>query len=199
MIASVRGRVQAVALDHVVVDVSGIGLAVRTTPATLATLRRGDEAELMTSLVIREDSWTLYGFVDADARTLFELVQTVSGIGPRIALAMLAVLEPDQLRHAVSEGDLTALTQVPGIGRKGAERLVVELRDKVGPAGSSAAGTAGSGASQVRPSVVDALIGLGFTGKQAEQAVDAVLAEADGPDDMAGVLRRSLAILGRKR
>ncbi|AOS62917.1 Holliday junction branch migration protein RuvA [Actinoalloteichus hymeniacidonis] len=197
MISSVRGRVQSVALDHVVVEVSGIGLAVRTTPATLATLRRGAEAELMTSLVIREDSWTLYGFVDADARGLFELVQTVSGVGPRLALAMLAVLDPDQLRHAVSEGDLTALTKVPGIGRKGAERLVVELRDKVGPTTSPGApGTAA--ASETRTSVIEALVGLGFTAKQTEQAVDAVLADPDGPADTAGVLRRSLAILGRK-
>src|SRR5436309_5851957 len=104
---------------------------VHSLTATLATLRRGEQTRLATSLVVREDSLTLYGFVDAAARELFVLLQTVSGVGPRLALAMLAVLEPDTLRTALAQGDLAVLTRVPGIGRKGAERLVVELRDRV--------------------------------------------------------------------
>ncbi|SDJ11768.1 Holliday junction DNA helicase subunit RuvA [Actinokineospora alba] len=195
MISSVRGTVAAIGLDHVVVEVGGVGLAVQATPHTLATLRRGEETSLATALVVREDSLTLFGFADTEARDLFRLLQTVSGIGPRLALATLAVLEPDQLRAALADGNITILTQVPGIGRKGAERLIIELRDKVGTvAGESPAAPAG----QVRGSVVEALVGLGFAAKQAEAAVDGVLAE-NGVSDTSAVLRKALATLGRKR
>src|SRR6478735_611215 len=134
MIASVRGPVLAITLDHAVIDVGGVGLAVRTTPGTLAGLIRGQQTTLATSLVVREDSLTLFGFATDEARQLFELVQSVSGVGPKIALALLAVLDPDELRRALANGDTTALTRAPGIGKKGAERLVLELRDRVGPA-----------------------------------------------------------------
>jgi holliday junction DNA helicase RuvA len=200
MIASVRGEVLAVELDHAVVEVGGVGLAVHAVPATLATLRRGNQARLATSLVVREDSLTLYGFADSAARELFVLLQTVSGVGPRLALAMLAVLEPDTLRTALAEGDLPVLTRVPGIGRKGAERLVVELRDKVGGRAPAASGPAASGASAVRTQVTEALAGLGFPARQAEQAVDAVLAEADRETtDTSQVLRSALTRLARNR
>jgi holliday junction DNA helicase RuvA len=196
VISSVRGPVLSVGLDHVVIEVGGVGLAVYATPATLATLRRGEEARLHTALVVREDSLTLYGFADTDARELFGLLQTVSGVGPRLAMAMLAVLEPDKLRAALAEGNTAVLTQVPGIGKKGAERLVIELRDKVSAA--AAAEAPGGPAGAVRESVVEALVGLGFPVKQAEPAVDRVLAE-DGGGDTSSVLRRALATLGRKR
>ena len=198
MIASVRGRVLEIGLDHAVVEVGGVGLEVRTTPATLATLRRGDEAKLATSLVVREDSLTLFGFADTHAKELFGLLLTVSGIGPRLALATLAVLEPDALRAALADGNLTALTQVPGIGRKGAERLVIELRDKVGRLPGGHAGPVEGANGAVRTAVVEALLGLGFAAKQAEQTVDAVLAE-NGVSDTAGVLRKALTTLGRKK
>ena len=197
MISSVRGKVLEIALDHAVVEVGGVGLEVRTTPATLSVLRRGDEAHLATALVVREDSLTLFGFADPQARQLFHLLTTVSGIGPRLALATLSVLEPEALRSALAEGNLTALTQVPGIGRKGAERLVIELRDKVGAlTGPAAGGLPTNGA--VRESVVEALLGLGFAARQAEQTVDAVLAENSAADTSV-VLRRALTTLGRKR
>lgn len=203
MIASVRGEVTAIDLDHAVVEVGGVGLAVHATPATLATLRRGEQARLATALVVREDSLTLYGFDDVEAKELFVLVQTVSGVGPRLALAMLAVLDPDTLRGALAGGDHAVLTRVPGIGRKGAERLVIELRDKVTAprtAPVSAAPTAGL----VRTQVTEALVGLGFALKAAEQAVDAVL-ETNGDTnggtstDTARVLRGALSRLGRNR
>lgn len=197
MISSLRGQVLSIGLDHAVVEVGGVGFAVQATPATLATLRRGEEVQLATALVVREDSLTLFGFADAEARELFGLLQTVSGIGPRLALATLAVLEPDKLRAALAEGNTTVLTQVPGIGRKGAERLVIELRDKVGrleAAPSAADGAAG----RVRAQVTEALLGLGFPAKQAEQTVESVLA-ADGTLGTSEVLRRALAVLGRKR
>ncbi|MFD4248636.1 Holliday junction branch migration protein RuvA [Amycolatopsis thermoflava] len=197
MISSVRGEVLSVGLDHVVVEVGGVGLAVQATPSTLATLRRGEEVRLYTSLVVREDSLTLFGFADAEARELFGLLQTVSGIGPRLALAALAVLDPDKLRTALAEGNITVLTQVPGIGRKGAERLTLELRDKVTAAGGSAETTAAPAAGAVRAEVVEALTGLGFPAKQAEQAVEKVLA-AGAADTTPAVLRAALSTLGRK-
>jgi Holliday junction DNA helicase RuvA len=199
MIASVRGQVLSVELDHAVVEVGGVGLAVHAAPATLATLRRGEQARLATSLVVREDSLTLYGFADAAARELFVLLQTVSGVGPRLALAMLAVLDPEALRTALAGGDLAVLTRVPGIGRKGAERLILELRDKVGALAAGAQSTTGGGGA-IRTQVADALVGLGFAVRQAEQAVDAVLAEAESPPaHTSDVLRSALTRLGRNR
>jgi holliday junction DNA helicase RuvA len=196
VIAAVRGEVLEIGLDHAVVDVGGVGLAVHATPATLAGLRRGDQARLATSLVVREDSLTLFGFADAEARELFTLLQTVSGVGPRLALATLAVLDPDALRRALAEGDAIALTRVPGIGRKGAERMVLELRDKVvAPAPAPSAPAAAGG---LRAQVVEALLGLGFPAKPAEQAVDAVLAE-NGGTEASTALRAALSRLGRAR
>jgi holliday junction DNA helicase RuvA len=199
VIASVRGPVLDIELDHAVVEVGGVGLAVHATPATLARLRRGEPARLTTALIVREDSLTLYGFAERDERELFDLLLTVSGVGPRIALATLAVLDPDTVRRALADGDLATLTRVPGIGRKGAERLVVELRDKVTapapvPAGAPAAPTGGG-----RDHVVEALVGLGFAAKPAEQAVDAVLADSGDTADSSALLRAALTRLGRSR
>ena len=159
MIASVRGPVLSIGLDHAVIEVGGVGYAVHATPATLAGLRRGEETRLWTSLIVREDSMTLYGFADAESRDLFGLLQTASGVGPRLALAVLAVLQPDQLCHALADGNLTVLTQVPGIGRKSAERLVLELRDKVGVVAGTAAGGQESGVDprRIRTEVSEAL------------------------------------------
>ena len=207
MISSVRGEVLAIHLDHAVIEVGGVGLAVRTTPAALAELRRGESARLWTTLVVREDSLTLFGFTTTAGKELFELVQSVSGVGPKIALALLAVLDPDELRRALSAGDTATLCRAPGIGKKSAERLVLELRDKVGPVGSPAAGVAPvvgqvSGSLAWRPQVTDALVGLGFTAKQAEDAVVAVAAHEDpavANGDVAVLLRRALALLGRNR
>jgi Holliday junction DNA helicase RuvA len=200
VIASVRGRVLAVRLDAVVVEVGGVGLLLQATPATLAGLRPGLEAELATSLVVREDSLTLFGFADADERDVFEVVQTVSGIGPRLALAMLAVHTPDGLRAAVAGSDLTALMKVPGIGRKGAQRIVLELTDRLGAPTAAAPATPAVLPTDVgRGQVVDALVGLGWSAKQAGDAVDAVTATDDEPGavDVPGTLRAALRHLGR--
>ena len=134
MIAHLHGTVAAVAPDGAVIEVGGVGMRVQCTPGTLATLTPGEPAQVATSLVVREDSLTLYGFGSDDERNVFELLQTASGVGPRLALAMLAVHTPDALRRAVATEDLGALTMVPGIGKKGAERIVLELRDRLGPA-----------------------------------------------------------------
>jgi Holliday junction DNA helicase RuvA len=201
VISSIRGEVLSIDLDHAVVEVGGVGLAVHAVPATLATLRRGEQARLTTALVVREDSLTLYGFADPEARGLFGLLQTVSGVGPRLALATLAVLDPETLRGALAEGDLAVLTSVPGIGRKGAERLVVELRDKVGAVAPRGTADPASGGGATRIQVVEALVGLGFAVRQAEQAVEAVLGEGSdgGHADTSAVLRSALSRLGRNR
>lgn len=196
MIAHLRGTVTSMTLDAVVLDVGGVGHLVRCTPGTVAGLRRGAEAQLATSLVVREDSLTLYGFADETERDMFELVQTASGVGPKVAQAMLAVMAPDTLRSAIAGEDHAALMAVPGIGRKGAERIVVELKDRVGPV-TAAAGTT-PGAAPWRDQVLEALQGLGWSAKDAGRAVENV---SDGPEaaagDVSGVLRAALRTLSK--
>lgn len=203
MIASVRGTVSAITLDHVVIEVGGVGLAIRATPSTLAGLHRGKEARLATTLVVREDSLTLFGFGSDAAKELFELVQSVSGVGPKIALALIAVLEPDELRRALASGDYATLTRAPGIGRKGAERLVLELRDKVGVPATVSGSASGPATAGWRPKLSDALVGLGFTVKQADDTMATLASDADDPAVMNGdvglLLRRALGLLGRHR
>lgn len=209
MISTLRGTVLDISLDQVVVEVGGLGLAVRTTPGVLAQLHAGSEACLDTVLMVREDALTLYGFLDTAARELFVLLQTVPGIGPRVALATLAVLTPDQLRQALTSEEITTLTRVPGIGRKGAERLIIELRDRVTPvSGTGATATPGTGPATggstqpaAREHVIQALVGLGFTAQNAEQAVGAVTADepTDAPLDQARTLRAALTRLGGHR
>jgi Holliday junction DNA helicase RuvA len=204
MIASVRGRVAGVSPDGAVIEVGGVGLSVVCTPGTIASLRVGQEARLATSLVVREDSLTLYGFADDDARSLFELLQTASGVGPRLAQAVLAVHAPDTVRRAIAAGDTATLTRVPGIGRKGAERLILELRDRIGPvagAGPDGAPVGLVGGAAWQDQVRTALVGLGWTAGQADQAVGAVAAELDG-EPAPGVpvlLKKAIQVLGRAR
>ncbi|ODU05388.1 MAG: Holliday junction DNA helicase RuvA [Pseudonocardia sp. SCN 72-51] len=196
MIASVRGEVIDIALDHAVVEAAGVGYKLMATPATLSMLRRGSESRLITAMIVREDSMTLYGFPDGEARDLFLTLIGVSGIGPKIALATLAVYDAATLRRALGDGDVTALTRVPGIGKRGAERLVLELRDKIGAVAASD-GAVFSGHA-VRAPVIEALIGLGFAAKQAEETTDKVL--ADAPDATTSeVMRTALIRLGKTK
>jgi len=203
MIASLRGTVLAVRLDSAVVELGGVGMLVHATPSTLATLRVGTEASLATSLVVREDSLTLYGFAGTDERDAFEILQTVSGVGPRLALAMLAVHTPDGLRRAVASEDLAALKRVPGIGHKGAQRIVLELGDRLGPALGGAGEPLVPVSADRRGDVVEALEGLGWNNRAAQDAVAAVLEgsgdEPVGAEDVAGVLRAALRHLGASR
>lgn len=209
MISHVTGVVSAVGPDQAVVDVGGVGLAVSCTPSTLAGLRIGIGARLATSLVVREDSLTLYGFVDDDERSLFELLQTASGVGPRLAQAVLAIHRPSAIRRAVASSDVAALTQVPGIGRKGAERLLIDLKDRlgagpeygVGPLRSEAGSAAGSDG--WRNSLMQALLGLGWNPREVEVGLEAVAPQAQarierGEDvDVGLLLRRALSSLDR--
>lgn len=196
MISSVRGEVLDVALDHAVIEAAGVGYKVMCAPSTLMTLKRGSEARLIIAMIVREDSMTLYGFADGAARDLFWTLLGVSGVGPKIALATLAVYDAAALRRALADGDVAALTRVPGIGKRGAERMVLELRDKIG-AVPGAAGGASAVVHAVRGPVVEALVGLGFAVKQAEEACDRVL--IDEPDaSTSAALRSALSMLGKK-
>ncbi|GAA5009526.1 Holliday junction branch migration protein RuvA [Streptomyces siamensis] len=203
MIAFVSGPVAALAPDSAVVEVGGIGIAVQCTPNTLSTLRTGRETKLATSLVVREDSLTLYGFADDDERQTFELLQTASGVGPRLAQAMLAVHSPDALRRAVSTGDEKALTAVPGIGKKGAQKLLLELKDRLGEplgTGGPAIGTAVT--TGWRDQLHAALIGLGYATREADEAVSAVApqaAAAEGAPQVGQLLKAALQTLNRAR
>jgi Holliday junction DNA helicase RuvA len=180
VIASVAGQVAGISPAAAVIEVGGVGVLVHCTPGTLATLRVGEQARLATSLVVREESLTLYGFATDDERTVFELVQTASGVGPRLALAMLAVHTPNALRTAVAGADVKALTQVPGIGQKGAQRIVLELKDKLGAPQALDAVLSGMAAEPAwREQVHSGLVGLGYSGRDADEAVAAVAPQAD--------------------
>jgi Holliday junction DNA helicase RuvA len=202
MIASVHGRVAALGPDGAVVEVGGVGLAVSCSPATLARLRVGESARLATSLVAREDSLTLYGFADDDERGLFELLQTANGVGPKLAQTILGVYPPREVRRAIATGDFPALVKVPGIGRKGAEKIVIELRDRIGSISGSDGAAPLAGVTAIAPwkdQVLHALAGLGFTGKEAAEAIDLVAAESEDNPEVAVILRRAIQLLGRTR
>ncbi|WP_267245810.1 Holliday junction branch migration protein RuvA [Streptomyces sp. PR69] len=205
MIAFVRGPVAALAPTAAVIEVGGVGMAVQCTPDTLSQLRVGQEARLATSLVVREDSLTLYGFADDDERQVFELLQTASGVGPRLAQAMLAVHRPDALRLAVTTGDEKALTAVPGIGKKGAQKLLLELKDRLGePAGAHIGrqNAPAAAAASWRDQLHAALIGLGYAAREADEAVAAVTpqaAEAGGEPQVGRLLKAALQTLNRTR
>ena len=214
MISHLAGTVGTIAPEGAVIEVGGVGLLVQCTPGTLATLRAGERARLATSLVVREDALTLFGVATDDERDVFVLLQTASGVGPRLALAMLAVFTPDALRRAVASEDVTTLTRVPGIGRKGAQRIVLELAGRLGAPGTGGPGEAGGGVpsrlgspAPWREQVRAGLVNLGWQPRDADQAIAAVetdLADGDGsgdgtgPDpDAAVMLRAALRKLSR--
>jgi Holliday junction DNA helicase RuvA len=203
MIASVNGVVAAVGPDGAVVEVGGVGLAVSCSLGTLARLRVGEIARLATSLVVREDSLTLYGFSDDDERSLFELLQTANGVGPKLAQTILGVFPPREVRRAIATSDHNTLVKVPGIGRKGAEKIVIELRDRIGSIEGSDAGASGlAGVTPIAPwkdQVLHALAGLGFNGKEAGEAIDTVAADSGDNPEVAVILRRTIQLLGRTR
>ena len=197
MIAFVSGRVAALGLTSAVLEVGGVGLELQCTPDTLAGLRTGTEATLPTSMVVREDSLTLFGFADEDEKQTFELVQTASGVGPKLAQAMVACLAPDDLRRAVGSDDVKTLTRVPGIGQKGAQRIILELKDRLGAPTVGSSPASGPAAAPRRGQVHQGLVGLGWSTKDAEKAVDAVAPEAGETPDVAALLRSALRSLSK--
>jgi Holliday junction DNA helicase RuvA len=200
MIASVRGVVTAILHDSAVVEVGGVGMRVLCTPNTLAGLRNGAEARLATTLIVREDSLTLFGFADEDEKQLFELLLTANGVGPRIAQAVLAVHQPDVVRRALAGGDVAILTAVPGIGKRGAEKMIVELKDKIGPVGLGGTGSAGLLNGAWQEQVRQGVLALGWTATQADQAVTAVAETIDGETPpVPQLLRQAIRLLGKTR
>lgn len=204
MIAFVRGTIAHVGVDQVVVDLGAVGTTVQCTPVTAASLRHGEHVELLTTMVVREDGWTLYGFLEPDERTVFEQVQTVSGIGPRIAMALVGTLGPDDLRRAVASGDEKALMAVSGIGRKGAQRILIELADRLGPATGSGASLPPSSGGGWQAAVAAGLTSLGWSVKEADAAVAAIdpdlaaQATQAGPNaDIGALLKAALRGLDR--
>jgi len=207
VISHLAGTVSAVSPEGAVIEVGGVGLLVQCTPGTLATLRPGELARVATSLVVREDALTLFGFATDDERDVFVLLQTASGVGPRLALAMLAVFTPDGLRRAVASEDVTALTRVPGIGRKGAQRIVLELAGRLGAPGTGSPGEGVAvlpsrlgGSAPWREQVRAGLVNLGWQARDADEAIAAVEADlggADGEPDAATMLRAALRKLSR--
>jgi len=196
MIASLRGTVTHTTTGRLVVDVAGIGICVACLPQLALTAGHGEVVSLHTTLVVREDSLTVYGFGDADQRDAFEAVQMVAGVGPRTALALLATLSPDELRRAVASEDLPTLVKVPGIGRKGAQRLVLELKDRLGPAPDAGGQPVAEG---WEDPVRSGLESLGWSRREADGAIASVahLAAAGGEPDVPALLRAALRSLDR--
>lgn len=209
MIASLRGTVIDKGLDYVTIECAGVGYQCTGTATTIAELPRGEEVFVTTTMVVREDSQTLYVFKDADEKRAFATLQSVSGVGARLALAILSVISPQELARAVSNGDHKTLQKAPGVGKRLAERMAVDLKGKVADLGevagsgdsgvAGAAGVAGSQAvaADVREQVLEALVGLGFTESKAGTTIDAVLAQWSAPQapDASGLLRASLAAI----
>lgn len=206
MIASLRGTVINIGLSSAVIECNGVGYEVVTTPNTLSQLVRGEEALVLTTMVVREDAMKLYGFIDNESREMFSVLQTVSGLGPRLALACESVLSPLEISQAITNADAKALQRVPGVGKRMADRLIVELKGKVA---AFAAGVVDEGGEQISlpnaniasevvvEQVSQALVGLGFSEKQSDDAVSFVLA-ADPSLDTSGALRAALAKLSGK-
>jgi Holliday junction DNA helicase RuvA len=200
VISSVRGLVLSALGTTVVVEVGGVGLAVQVTPSTALSVRVGQEARLVTTLIVREDSLTLYGFASADELAVFDLLVGVTGVGPKSALGVLAVLSPDQVAHAVNAEDDAVFRKVSGIGPKTAKLIVVSLAGKLAPVRASAAPAGASAATGTAATVQAALIGLGWSEKVAADAVEQTLAEAVDADlAVATVLRLALGRLGPAR
>ncbi|MGC3023160.1 MULTISPECIES: Holliday junction branch migration protein RuvA [unclassified Brevibacterium] len=198
MISFLSGTVHRIAADHLVVLTYGVGRKVHVTPDTLASTRHGAEIELVTSLVVREDSMTLYGFATEDENHTFDVLLSISGIGPRLAMAILSVMGPDELAAAIANQDANALTRVPGIGKKGASRIILELENKLPKLTASSPGPTlsfGGGNQQV----VDALVGLGWKEAQAEQVVADVVEETGAEAGTSVILKAALKVLGAKK
>ncbi|WP_314965374.1 Holliday junction branch migration protein RuvA [uncultured Actinomyces sp.] len=200
MISILRGIVASVGLDHIDVVVGGIGFRVHVTPAFAQGTARDEEITVYTSMIVREDSMTLYGFESCDERDVFTTLMSVSGIGPKIALAALAVLRPDDLRRAVRDQDLATLQRIPGVGKKSAQRMALEIGDKLGtPAalpGAEATPAPAPSEDAVASEVSAALVGLGWSEAQATKAIEKLAGSGLGASDM---LRAALVSLGGGR
>jgi len=202
MIATLTGEIKGISLDRAIVEVGGVGLSVNITQSAASHLNLGTTVTFHTSLVVREESLTLYGFLTAESKQLFEQVQTVSGIGPKVALSILGSLTPEELATAIAGENIAAIERVPGIGRKGAQRLILELKGKLSDL--SDGGSVASHQPVWREQLTSALISLGFAPKDSDRAITTVVNELQGdgiePSDleMSELLKRALQSGGRK-
>ncbi|APT92419.1 ATP-dependent DNA helicase RuvA [Corynebacterium phocae] len=202
MIASLRGEVISIALDHAVIECAGVGYKFLATPATLGTLVRGGETRVLTAMVVKEDSMTLYGFGSDDDRQMFHTLQKVSGMGAKLAMAALSVMGPEEIANSITGQDPKSLQKIPGVGKRMADRMVLELKDKVQNFSSATAGSVAPAPAQaagpVVEQVVEALVGLGFTEKAARPVVESTVAAATDTST-AAILRGALSQLGAKK
>ena len=175
MISLINGVVRSIGSDKVIVEVGGVGLAVSVTTQTGSQLNIGVPVQLFTTLIVREDALTLFGFLDEESRSTFELVQTVTGIGPKVALAIMGSHSPQTLAAAIAQEDISAIEKVPGIGRKGAQRLILELKGKISDFGTSH--KSAHHQPVWREQLTSALVSLGFTAKDSDAAINSVIAE----------------------
>lgn len=204
MIDSLHGEVLSIGLDHAVIECSGVGYRFLATPATLGRLTRSEKSRVMTSMVVKDDGITLYGFTDPESREMFHTLQTVSGLGPKLALAALSVFGPGELSAHIASGDAKSIQAIPGVGKKMAERIALELKDKVeafiptaDPSAPSAPSGGGRAVSLASEQVVEALVGLGFQERSARPVVEA-LVEATPEESSSVLLRQALSQLGKK-
>lgn len=196
MISSINGKVLETRVDGLVISLGGLGMFVLCAPDLIAKAKIGEEISVQTALIVREDSLTLFGFETVASRELFDLVQSVSGFGPKLAFTILAAMSPDDFKQAIANEDLVRLKQTPGVGAKGAQRLILELKDRVGVVATSGLSKSGSWQQQVE----QGLIGLGWSPKEAAKAVQSVADESDSQSldnpEVAKLLKRALQILG---
>jgi Holliday junction DNA helicase RuvA len=188
VISFLDGEIAEKGVARVVLDVNGVGYEVLAPASTLGRLPPvGRPARVLTRMVVRDDSMTLYGFATAEERELFDLLVTVTGVGPKVALSFLSVLAPDVIRRAVVSGDVAALTLVPGVGRKVAQRVVLDLKDKLGGEGLAAEGPLAD--------VREALVSLGLSAQEASEAIAGL--PVDGERSVEDLLREALQRVGR--
>ena len=197
MISLLTGTVRSISSDRIIVEVGGFGVSVLVNQQTSAQATLGAQIQLFTSLVVREDSLTLFGFINDESRTLFELVQTVSGIGPKVALSILGALTPEDLGRAIAQEDVAMIEKVPGIGRKGAQRLILELKGKLSDLSTGQSYTSHQPA--WREQLTSALVSLGFSPKESDAAISNVVSELQSNDvdastlDLSELLKLTLA------
>jgi holliday junction DNA helicase RuvA len=189
MITFLRGTVVSALPSSIMIDVAGVGYQVIPTPRALGAVRVGDVAQIDVALVVREDSWTMFGFADAAERSMFEALQKVSGVGPKLALTILAATNPSDLAKALRDGDEAALVRIPGVGKKSAARLILELGDRLPQSSSQVSASS---------DVVSALSNLGWSVKDAERVVEKISMQ-DEELDASTLLKLSLAELSTKR
>ena len=200
MIASISGKVLETRIDGLVINVGGVGMFVLCAPDLVASVKVGQEVFIYTSLIVREDSLTLFGFETTASRELFELVQSVSGFGPKLAFTILAAMAPEEFKYAIASEDVNRLKQTPGVGAKGAQRLVLELKDRIGSAALTRHSTTET---QVwKKQVEQGLVGLGWSPKDASKAITTVESELEESTtakdlDVAQLLKRALQILAK--